>query len=89
MVLLLLSWLPTLQHLSLLLLLCMLGALEMIMSMSVKMTGSCMYKESPNRFFLPLSFSLFFLANMIFHLTSRHGDFFKKIFIYLHMNHNQ
>jgi hypothetical protein len=44
---LLLSWLPTLQHLSLLLLLlCMLGALEMIMSMSVKMTGSCMYKES-------------------------------------------
>ena len=85
---LLLSWLPTLLHLGLLLLLCLLGVQEMIIS--VKRTGSytvlflfSFYTISTDFFFLSLGV---FLANMIFHLTTW-GFFLEDI--YLPMNHNQ
>ena len=82
------SWLPTLLHLGLLLLLCLLGVQEMIIS--VKRTGSytvlflfSFYTISTDFFFLSLGV---FLANMIFHLTTW-GFFLEDI--YLPMNHNQ
>ncbi len=64
------------------------------MSMSVKMTGSYIYKESSSLVFTqfqpffpsPLFLLVFFLANMIFHLTTW-GFFLEDI--YLPMNHNQ
>jgi len=68
------SWLPTLLHLGLLLLLllCLLGVQEMIIS--VKRTGSytvlflfSFYTISTDFFFRSLGV---FLANMIFHLTT-------------------